>query len=43
MPYEVKNFENLLGLAGFSGQLLKNHFALHMAIDWEAVGKRLIV
>lgn len=29
MPYETKNFENLLGLAGFSDQLLKNHFALY--------------
>ncbi len=29
MSYEVKNFENLLGLAGFSDQMLKNHFALY--------------
>ena len=29
MPYEVKNFENLSGLAGFSDQLLKNHFTLY--------------
>lgn len=29
MSYEPKNFENLLGLAGFSDQLLKNHFALY--------------
>ncbi|MEM4357962.1 MAG: superoxide dismutase [Candidatus Pacearchaeota archaeon] len=27
--YEAKNFENLIGLAGFSEQLLKNHFALY--------------
>ncbi|MBI4993641.1 superoxide dismutase [Candidatus Wolfebacteria bacterium] len=29
MAYEIKNFENLLGLAGFSDQLLKNHFTLY--------------
>jgi Fe-Mn family superoxide dismutase len=29
MKYEAKNFENLLGLAGFSDNLLKNHFALY--------------
>lgn len=29
MPYEVKNFENLLGLNRFSDQSLKNHFALY--------------
>ena len=29
MKYEVKNYEHLLGLAGFSDQLLKNHFILY--------------
>ncbi len=29
MPYEAKNFENLLGTKGFSDQLLKNHFTLY--------------
>lgn len=29
MPYQAKNFENLLGLKGFSDQLLKNHFTLY--------------
>ena len=29
MPYEPKNFDNLLGLVGFSDQLLKNHFTLY--------------
>jgi len=29
MPYEAKNFEHLLGLAGFSETLLKNHFTLY--------------
>lgn len=29
MDYQVKNFENLLGLSGFSDQLLKNHFTLY--------------
>jgi len=29
MPYEPKNFENLLGIEGFSDQLLKNHFTLY--------------
>jgi len=29
MKYEAKNFENLLGLPGFSDNLLKNHFALY--------------
>ena len=27
--YEVKNFDSLLGLAGFSDTLLKNHFTLY--------------
>lgn len=27
--YEIQNFEHLLGLPGFSDQLLKNHFALY--------------
>ena len=27
--YEVKNFENLLGMKGFSDTLLKNHFRLY--------------
>lgn len=27
--YELKNFEHLLGLKGFSDQLLKNHFTLY--------------
>jgi Fe-Mn family superoxide dismutase len=29
MIYEVKNFENILGMKGFSDQLLKNHFTLY--------------
>ena len=29
MPYEAKNFESLLGTAGFSDTLLKNHFTLY--------------
>jgi Fe-Mn family superoxide dismutase len=29
MKYEAKNFENLLGLPGFSDNLLKNHFVLY--------------
>lgn len=29
MVYQPKNFEHLLGLAGFSDQLLKNHFTLY--------------
>jgi len=29
MPYEPKNFEQLLGTKGFSDQLLKNHFTLY--------------
>ncbi len=29
MPYEPKNFEHLLGTAGFSDTLLKNHFTLY--------------
>lgn len=29
MPYEVKNFEALLGIKGLSDQLLKNHFSLY--------------
>ncbi|VVC02999.1 Superoxide dismutase [Fe] [Candidatus Bilamarchaeum dharawalense] len=29
MPYEAKNFENLIGTEGFSEQLLKNHFTLY--------------
>ncbi|MFA6105679.1 MAG: Fe-Mn family superoxide dismutase [Patescibacteria group bacterium] len=29
MPYEPKNYERLLGTAGFSDQLLKNHFTLY--------------
>lgn len=29
MPYEPKNFDHLLGLQGFSDQLLKNHFTLY--------------
>jgi len=29
MPYEAKNFESLIGLGGFSDQLLKNHFTLY--------------
>ncbi len=29
MPYEAKNFDSLLGLQGFSDQLLKNHFTLY--------------
>ena len=29
MVYEQKNFENLLGIVGFSDQLLKNHFTLY--------------
>jgi len=27
--YEVKNYENLLGIEGFSDELLKNHFGLY--------------
>ncbi len=29
MPYEAKNFDNLLGTPGFSDTLLKNHFTLY--------------
>lgn len=29
MAYEPKNFENLLGINGFTNQLLKNHFTLY--------------
>ncbi|MHB9020024.1 MAG: superoxide dismutase [Minisyncoccota bacterium] len=29
MKYEIKNFDGLLGLAGFSEVILKNHFALY--------------
>ncbi len=29
MTYETKNFEHLLGVAGFSDNLLKNHFGLY--------------
>ena len=29
MSYEAKNFDVLLGVAGFSDQLLKNHFTLY--------------
>lgn len=29
MPYEPKNFDQLLGTKGFSDQLLKNHFTLY--------------
>lgn len=29
MPYEPQNFDRLLGTAGFSDQLLKNHFTLY--------------
>jgi Fe-Mn family superoxide dismutase len=29
MPYAPKNYDHLLGLAGFSDQLLKNHFTLY--------------
>jgi Fe-Mn family superoxide dismutase len=29
MPYVAKKFDHLLGLAGFSDQLLKNHFTLY--------------
>lgn len=29
MPYEARNFENLLGTKGLSDQLLKNHFTLY--------------
>ncbi len=29
MPYEAKNFEGLLGTAGFGDTMLKNHFTLY--------------
>ena len=29
MPYQPKNFDYLIGTAGFSDQLLKNHFTLY--------------
>lgn len=29
MPYESKNFENLIGISGLSDELLKNHFTLY--------------
>lgn len=29
MPFEPKNFDNLLGISAFSDALLKNHFALY--------------
>jgi len=28
-PYQPKNYQNLLGLAGFSNQILNNHFTLY--------------
>lgn len=29
MPYDIKNFDELLGASGFSDQILKNHFTLY--------------
>ncbi|VAW13178.1 hypothetical protein MNBD_BACTEROID05-500, partial [hydrothermal vent metagenome] len=29
MEYKVKNYERLLGAAGFSDDMLKNHFKLY--------------
>lgn len=29
MPYAIKKFDQLIGLAGFSDQLLRNHFTLY--------------
>src|SRR3989344_3409762 len=29
MKYEAKNYEHLLGLSGFSDQLMKNHLTLY--------------
>ncbi|MDP3981743.1 MAG: superoxide dismutase, partial [Chlamydiota bacterium] len=29
MPYQTLNYEHLLGIEGFSDQLLKNHFTLY--------------
>ncbi len=29
MAYEAQNFDHLLGLTGFSNQLLQNHFKLY--------------
>ena len=29
MPYEAKNYDNLLGIKGLSDQLMKNHFTLY--------------
>ncbi len=29
MPYEAKNFQHLIGMPGFSDQLLQNHFILY--------------
>ena len=29
MPYQAKNFENLIGLPGFSEKILKDHFGLY--------------
>src|SRR5574341_2220681 len=29
MAYEAKNYDKLLGMEGFSDQLLKNHFTLY--------------
>jgi len=29
MPYNSKNYENLIGISGLSEQLLKNHFSLY--------------
>ena len=29
MPYEAKNFEELIGIDGFSEKLLKDHFTLY--------------
>lgn len=29
MTHEIKKFDNLLGLTGFSDTLLKNHFTLY--------------
>ena len=29
MPYEPKNYENLIGVEGLSEPLLKNHFTLY--------------
>ena len=29
MPYEPRNFEHLIGIKGFSEQMLRNHFTLY--------------